>query len=93
MLQALVQSEAVGHERKTPKACVDSMRKIMYDIGNGRTLLLRFFLPSWRWIFAVVVAAITKTRLLCKSRRVLLPEVREAMVSYVECLRRGEAGG
>ena len=42
-------------------------------------------------LFAVVVAAFSKTRLLYRGYRILLPEVHNAVIEYADRLRRGDA--
>ena len=49
------------------------------------------FLPSWRWVFAVVGAAYLGKQLLHRQRRVLLPELQRAAVDYGKRARRGDA--
>jgi hypothetical protein len=52
---------------------------------------LHLYLPSWRWVYAVLRAAYHGERALCRGRRIPLPELQSAVRKYTAALRRGEA--
>ena len=79
-------------QRGSPTACISLVRGISKNIMKERLLLLRLFLPSWRWVLAALAATFHGKRLLYKSKRLLLPEVHEALIDYANRLRSGEAG-
>ena len=79
-------------QRGSPTACISLVRGISKNIMKERLLLLRLFLPSWRWVLAALTAAFHGKRLLHKSKRLLFPEVHEALIDYANRLRSGEAG-
>ena len=76
--------------RGTAARCVSLARNILSEVKQERCLLLRLFLPAWRWTLALLHATFTNTRLTYKNRRILLPEVHSAAVNYARRLRQGD---
>jgi hypothetical protein len=78
-------------DRRSPAAAVAACRRILQSMRQERWKLLHLYLPSWRWVYAVLRAACHGERVLCRGRRILLPELQSAVRKYTAALRRGEA--
>ena len=76
--------------RGSPHQCIEFLRGLLKRVRDEPTLLLYLFLPSWRWACVVVLATFTGKRVLCKGRRIILPELHRAAMNYKQRLDRGE---